>query len=90
MKEGGTTTENRTAWAFRTVTGRTASAREIEVLKKLFDEQRAAFAKDEKAAEKFLSVGEGKHDANLNRVELAAATQLALTILNHDEAVNRR
>jgi len=37
-----------------------------------------------------LAVGDSPSDAKLDRVELAAAATLALAILNHDEAVNRR
>jgi hypothetical protein len=88
--EGGATTGERAAWAFRLVTGRTASDREVALLAAVFDEQRAEYAKDVKAAEKLLAVGESKPDAKLDKLDLAAATQLALAILNVDEAVNRR
>ncbi|QEL16510.1 DUF1553 domain-containing protein [Limnoglobus roseus] len=90
LKDGGPTPTEQVAWAFRTVTGRSASEKELTVLVKLYEEQQAEFARDAKAAENLLSVGEGKADAKTNKMELAAATQLALTILNHDEAVNRR
>jgi hypothetical protein len=90
LKEGGATTKARAAWAFRTVIGRSAGQKELAVLVALYDEQRAGFATDPTAAEKLLSVGETKADARLDKAALAAATQLALTILNHDEAVNRR
>jgi hypothetical protein len=90
LKEGGENTGERATWAFRLVTGRTPSDKEVSVLVKLFDEQKAEFVNDPKAAEKLLAVGDGKADAKLDPSDLAAATQLALAILNHDEAVNRR
>jgi hypothetical protein len=90
LKEGGATTAERAAWAFRLVTGRKASDKEVSLLTAVFDEQKAEYAKDPKAAEKLLAVGDGKPDAKLDKAELAAATQLALVILNHDAAVNRR
>jgi hypothetical protein len=90
LTEGGATTAERSAWAFRLVTGRKASDREVALLAAVFDEQRVEYAKDPKAAEKLLAVGEGKPDAKLDRADLAAATQLALAILNVDEAVYRR
>ncbi len=90
LTEGGATTAERAAWAFRLVTGRKASDKEVSLLTAVFDEQRAEYAKDPKAAEKLLAVGEGKPDAKLDKLDLAAATQLALAILNVDEAVNRR
>ena len=40
--------------------------------------------------EKLLSVGDSRNDPMLNKVELAASTTVALTILNHDAAVMRR
>ena len=39
---------------------------------------------------KLLKVGEAKNDDSLDRVDLAAGTVLAQTLLNHDEAVMRR
>jgi hypothetical protein len=90
LKEGGATHVERAAWAFRTVTGRRPSDKELAILVRMVDEQNAEFAKDPKGAEKLLSVGDSPNDPKLDRVELAAATTLALAILNHDEAVNRR
>ncbi|MBX3398046.1 MAG: DUF1553 domain-containing protein [Gemmataceae bacterium] len=90
LKEGGATIEAQIAWAFRTATGRVANEREAAVLKSLYDEQRAEYANDKAAAAKLLAVGETKAAPKLDPVELAAATQLALAILNHDAAVNRR
>jgi Protein of unknown function (DUF1553)/Protein of unknown function (DUF1549)/Concanavalin A-like lectin/glucanases superfamily/Planctomycete cytochrome C len=90
LKEGGATRAEQAAWAFRTVTGRRPSEKEQAILSKLFDEQKTEFEKDPKGAEKLLAVGDSPSDSKLSRVELAAATTLALVILNHDQAVNRR
>jgi hypothetical protein len=90
LKEGGTTPVARTTWVFRTVTGRLPTESEVEILARLYAEQREEFAKDPKAAEKLLVVGEAKTDSKLDTVELAAATVLGLAVLNHDEAVNKR
>jgi hypothetical protein len=90
LKEGGATTAERAGWAFRTVTGRRPTDKELSVLVALFDEQKADFAADPKDAEKLLAVGDTRSDPKLDKVELAAAATLALAILNHDEAVNRR
>jgi hypothetical protein len=90
LTDGGATTAERAGWAFRLVTGRKASDREVALLAAVFDEQRAEYANDPKAADKLLAVGEGKPDAKLDKLDLSAATQLALAILNTDEAVNRR
>jgi len=90
LKEGGATREDQIAWAFRTVTGRRASARELVILIRLFDEQRSLFAADQQTAAKLLVVGEATNDPALSLVDLAAGTVLAKAILNHDEAVMRR
>jgi hypothetical protein len=90
LKEGGPTRADQAAWAFRVVGTRAATEKERAILAKLFDEEAAAFAADPKAAAKVLSVGDGKTGASLKPAELAAATSVALTILNHDAAVMRR
>jgi hypothetical protein len=90
LREGGRTASERVGWAFRVVTGRVATARETTVLAQLLEEQRAEYLKEPSAAEKLLSVGDGKAEPTVNLVELAAATELALAILNHDGAVSRR
>jgi mono/diheme cytochrome c family protein len=90
LKEGGATTADRAGWAFRTVTGRKPSDRELSVLVALYEEQKAGFAANPKDAEKLLAVGDTRSDPKLDKVALAAATALAQAILNHDEAVTRR
>jgi hypothetical protein len=90
LKEGGKTAREQTAWVFRTVTGRDATDREVDILERLLTEQREVFRSDAKATDKILAVGEGYSETSLDRVELAASTILALTVLNHDEAVMRR
>jgi Protein of unknown function (DUF1553)/Protein of unknown function (DUF1549)/Concanavalin A-like lectin/glucanases superfamily/Planctomycete cytochrome C len=90
LKEGGSTRADQTAWAFRVVATRAASDKERTILARLYDEEAAFFAADLKAAEKLLSVGDGKTDSTLKSVDLATATSVALTILNHDAAVMRR
>jgi hypothetical protein len=90
LKEGGKTPEDQATWAFRLVTGRKPTDRELPVLVALVAEQRAIFEADPSAAKKLLAVGEKPADAGLPAAELAAATVLANVLLNHDEAVTRR
>ncbi len=90
LKEGGAGADERVAWMFRVVANRKPTARELVVLKQLFEEQRAIFAADGSAAEKLLKVGEAKNDAALDPIDLAAGTVLAEALLSHDEAVMRR
>ena len=90
LREGGEDDRARVSWMFRRVTGRRPSPREVEVLARLLDEQRALFAEDRESAARLLAVGEAKNDPALDPVELAAGAILAEAILNHDGAVNRR
>jgi hypothetical protein len=90
LKEGGKTRAEQSAWAFRIVASRSATEKEAAVLTKLFGEEAAMFTANPKDAEKLLAVGDSRNDATLNKTELAAATNVALTILNHDAAVMRR
>jgi mono/diheme cytochrome c family protein len=90
LNERGATRADQAAWAFRVVATRAATERERTILARLYDEQAALFEADPKAAERLLAVGDGKTDAKLRPADLAAATAVALTILNHDAAVVRR
>jgi hypothetical protein len=90
LKDGGATDADRSAWLFRRVTGRRASAEETAILARLLTEQRALFAADRPAAAELLAVGEAKNDPALDPVELAAGAVLAQAILNHDAAMLRR
>ena len=89
MREGGTTPEERIAFAFRLATARKPTAEESAVLRKIFDKQVAVYGSDNKAAMQLLSVGESPRDEKLPAPELAAWTTVASTILNLDEAVSK-
>jgi hypothetical protein len=90
MREGGSNRDEQIRWAFRTVTNRTPTNRELTILTRLYDEQREIFAQDSDATAKLLHFGETKSDASLAMADLAAGTILAKALLNHDEAVMRR
>ncbi len=90
LREGGATPVERITWAFRTVTGRRPSANEAPILEQLFDEQRTLFAREPSSALKLLGFGDSKPAPGLAPADLAAATSLALAILNHDDALLRR
>jgi hypothetical protein len=90
LREGGATPREQVAWLFRTATGRTATERERDVLMRLLAEQRELFKADPQAATKLLAVGDARNEPKLDTVDVAASAVLALTVLNHDEAVMRR
>ena len=90
LTEAGPTPDERIAWAFRLVSGRAAKSQELEVLKRLYAEQRALFAAEPAATAELLKVGDKPNDDRLDRSDVAAGTVLALALFNHDAAVMRR
>lgn len=87
LDHGGGTSEQ-VAWVFRTVTSRKPRPKEVEILVQLFEEQRQIITPTE-AAELVL-VGDKLANPAFNPQDLAAATAVALAVLNHDEAVYAR
>ena len=90
LSQGGESLSKQLIFGFRTVTSRPPSARELRVLEMLFEHQKKIFQSDPLAAARFLSVGESVVDGVENPIDLAAATIVAKTLLNHDEAILRR
>ncbi len=88
--EGGPATSDRITLAFRLLTGRTPLASELALLEKLYADERAAFAKDPGAARKLLATGEAPRNAALPAAEVAAASVVASTVMNMDDAVTKR
>ena len=90
LKDGGTTLDEQLRFAFRLVTGRQCKPMELNVLRRLFDEQHELLTVDKEAATKLLSVGESKNDPTLNPIDLAAGTIVVQAIFNHDATVTKR
>jgi len=90
MTEGGPQVADRLNWTFRTLTSRPPAGAELEVLKRLWDEQRQAFAAQPDAALQFLAIGDQKRDEKLDATELAALAVVAEAIMNFDETVTKR
>jgi hypothetical protein len=86
---GGATPEERIAFAFRLATARRPAEREVAVLKRVLEQQRAAFGQDEKAAAALVGVGEAPRPEQLDSRELAAWTLVASVILNLDETLTK-
>lgn len=89
MKEGGSTPQQRIAYAYRLAMGRSAKATEIETMLGLFNQQAVVFRLDPPGAKKLLSVGESPRDASLDTTELAAWTTVASVLLNLDETITK-
>ena len=90
LREGGNTPTERVRFAFRVITSRMPTSRELALLEASLREQEEIFAADPDATTKFLSIGEAVADTTLSPSRLAAATMVASALLNHDEAVMRR
>ena len=65
--------------AFRRLTSRVPSKRELAVLRRLLDRQLARFAQDQNAAAALLSVGERKPEESADRGTVAAYTVVCST-----------
>jgi hypothetical protein len=89
LKEGGSTAEERIAYAFRRAVSRRPSEAEVRVLSAGLEKRLARYRADPEAARKLLAVGDSKADAKLDTAELAAYTLTASVILNLDETITR-
>ncbi|NBX60207.1 MAG: DUF1553 domain-containing protein, partial [Opitutaceae bacterium] len=90
LREGGASLNDRLAWGFRLVTGRTAAKEELTILHELYESQRALFQADEKATKEFNQSGESITDIALPAVDRAACAIVAQALLNFDETLMRR
>ncbi len=79
--------EQRLTLAFRLTLARPPERAERRTLLRTFEEQRAAFAADPKAAKELLGVGESPCPAGLDPIELAAMTGVANVLLNLNETI---
>jgi hypothetical protein len=89
LTEAGPTPEERISLAFRLATSRRPSAKELAVLRKVYETQRTRFQQDLAAALKLLSVGESPRNEQLDPTDLAAWAMVASVVLNLDEVVTR-
>ncbi len=90
MKEGGTSIDERVAWAFRVVTSRQPKASERQTLNASFEAQRQWYSANVAEAEKLLRIGEKRNDATLPVAELAGYTTVASLLLNLDEVITKQ
>jgi hypothetical protein len=89
MKEGGTTPEQRIAYAYRLALGRKVKPGESDTMLGLFNRQAVVFRRDPPGAKKLLEVGESARDTALDITELAAWTTVASVLLNLDETITK-
>jgi hypothetical protein len=89
LLEGGDSDQSRLAWAFRQVSGRTATSAEVSVIIKLLQQHRLSFGENPESAAALLAVGYFQHSPELEISELAAWTSVARALLNLHETVTR-
>jgi hypothetical protein len=76
--------------AFRLVTGRRPSPRELDLLLDSYQSQLTRLESDRDAAAQLIEIGESTADSSLDPVELAAYTIVASVILNLDETITQQ
>jgi hypothetical protein len=76
--------------AFRLLTSRLPTDRELRILLQLYGEQREHFAKSPDDALAFLKIGEAPRDESLSPADHAATSVVVEAIFNFDECVTKR
>ncbi|RIK82219.1 MAG: hypothetical protein DCC68_06975 [Planctomycetota bacterium] len=89
VREGGSTTSERIAYAIKLCVCRDATQQEIARVAALFDGERAHFARNAAAAKKMAESHAGPTPAGVDSSELAAWTVVANVLLNLDEVVSK-
>jgi hypothetical protein len=90
LTDGGDTPESRIAMAYRLLTSREPTATELKAVRALHDTERATFAARPAAARTLARTGEKPPARKLDPIDVATWTVVASTIMNTDEAVNKR
>ena len=90
QKEGGDTLDDQLRYGFRLFCGRLPGNREMTLMKEQYRIAREKYRDDPTAAGQLLAVGAFPFDETLDRVETAALTLAASTMLNFDEAYMKR
>jgi hypothetical protein len=83
------TLDDRLQHAFRRVIGRPATERDLEVLRRAWETQRALYVQDPAATAALLTIGASMRDELLDPLDHASLTAVCLAILNLDEALTR-
>jgi hypothetical protein len=89
LNEGGTTSEQRFQWLYRTVLSRRADPEELQILNDALRRQNDLFAASPENAMKATRVGESSPRNTHPAVETAAWTMVCNLVLNLDETLNR-
>ncbi|MCC6782374.1 MAG: DUF1553 domain-containing protein [Planctomycetes bacterium] len=89
LRDGGTSTGERLAYAYRRALSRLPTAAELRIHERLLADHLAGYRADLPAARRLLAVGHREVAADLDPAELAAWTSVARVILNLHETITR-
>ncbi|XAM01403.1 PSD1 and planctomycete cytochrome C domain-containing protein [Phycisphaeraceae bacterium D3-23] len=87
LHEGGDRLDEQINYAFMLAVGRAPQPRELEVLRRIHDEQLSVYTSDPAAAAALIAVGEAPADDSIAPADLAAMTIVTNTLLNLDEVL---
>lgn len=89
LVEGGVSPEERTTWAWKTITGRPPTDQELRISLEQLESSAAKYRSNLESADQLLKVGESELSSAHPPAELAAHTLLANLLLNLDETVSK-
>ena len=89
MSEGGSSPDERAAWAWRQALQRLPRVEELETVMPLYRRQFAAYQADRTAADALAKVGFAAAPTGVDSAELAAWTHVARVLLNLHETITR-
>ena len=90
IREGGNDLNDQLQYGFRLATGRAPHIEELNILNGLYQEELERFVLAPDSAQALLQTGAYPRDTTLNLTQLAAMTNVASMLLNHDEAYMKR
>ena len=89
MREGGTTPDERIAWAYRAAVSRQPETAVAAELKRVYDRHRAHYDAHQGEAEQLIATGNAPVATDFDAAELAAWTGVARIIFNLHETIMR-
>ncbi|MBI2421646.1 MAG: PSD1 domain-containing protein [Candidatus Hydrogenedentes bacterium] len=89
LAEGGESADAKIAWAYREALSRQPEAREVEVMRGLYEEHYRQYLEDGAAAEAFIRIGEKPAPEGMAPAQLAAWSSVSRTLLNLHETIYR-
>ena len=90
QKEDDDDLQTQITYGFRLTTGRRPTTAEVDLLTRLFEDERLKFNTTPAHADSLLTVGEFSRDPSLNKTTTAALAMVASLLINHDEAYTKR